>query len=415
MKIYQVGGAVRDKLMGRQAHDIDYLVVGATIELMQQQGFKQVGKGFPVFINSTTKAEYALARREIKTGSKHTDFRFVFTPDITVEEDLERRDFTCNALAYDEEKNEIIDPFGGQDDIQKRLLRHINAEHFVEDPLRVLRLCRFAAQLDFEVADETMQLCQGMVATGQLNYLTPERVWAEMLKALQTPHFAKFIATARACGALAVILPEVNQLFATPERLDYHPEGNSGAHTMLALQATNSNNALINFGILLHDIGKTRTPQNILPSHHGHDKAGDEQIYNICQRLKIPHKYRDFALLCCRKHMKLRLVKQMRIATLLDWTSDIVKKGCLEEFISVCRADFLGRARFLSQGEQNELDLCITYLRHAADIIRHCRASDLPNFENLPKDQTIATRLREWQIQRLKNELCKNIDTCIRK
>lgn len=319
MKIYQVGGSVRDRLRGRQPQDYDYVVTGASPEEMLARGFVRVGKDFPVFLHPESKEEYALARKEIKTGCGHADFCFIFDPSVTLEEDLERRDFTCNAIAFDPQTDEYFDPFNGRKDIENRVLRHINAEHFQEDPLRVLRLCRFAAQLNFTPAPETLELVTRMTAEGQLAHLSAERIWKELEKALRFPDFPRFVQTARACGALEAVLPEVNRLWNTPERTDYHPEGNSGDHTLSALEQAAGGNALIRFGILLHDIGKTVTPAEILPSHHNHEQNGLEIIRTICRRLKIPNHYRDFALTACRYHMKFCKIPEMRIGTLVDF------------------------------------------------------------------------------------------------
>ena len=211
MQIYLVGGAVRDMVLGKTPHDKDYVVFGATPEQMLQLGYTRVGKDFPVFLHPQTHDEHALARKEIKTGNKHTDFRFVFGPDITPEEDMQRRDFTCNALMYDETNRRIIDLVGGVEDINNRLIRHVNTEHFIEDPLRVLRMCRFAAKLDFAIAPATMKLAQDMSCTGMLQHLTAERIWKEFESALNTEHFDKFIAAMHDCGALKVVLPEVEK------------------------------------------------------------------------------------------------------------------------------------------------------------------------------------------------------------
>ena len=220
MKIYQVGGSVRDRLRGRQPQDYDYVVTGASPEEMLARGFVRVGKDFPVFLHPESKEEYALARKEIKTGCGHADFSFIFNPSVTLEEDLERRDFTCNAIAFDPQTDEYFDPFNGRKDIENRVLRHINTEHFQEDPLRVLRLCRFAAQLNFTPAPETLELVARMTAEGQLVHLSAERIWKELEKALRFPDFPRFVQTARTCGALEAVLPEVNRLWNTPERTD---------------------------------------------------------------------------------------------------------------------------------------------------------------------------------------------------
>ena len=234
MKIYEVGGCVRDKLLGKEANDFDHVITGATSNEMLRLGFKQVGKNFPVFLKNGQ--EYALARQEIKTGDKHYDFKFIFTPDITLQQDLERRDFTCNALAYDKENDKIIDYHNGINDIKNKILRHVNSAHFPEDPLRVLRMCRFSAQLDFTIVPETLDLAKSMVSQGMLAHLSAERIWQEIYKALETPHFDKFILSMRECGALKDILPELDEMFSTPENPKTHPEGNVGAHTILAIQ-----------------------------------------------------------------------------------------------------------------------------------------------------------------------------------
>ena len=242
MRIYQVGGSIRDKLLNKTSQDRDFVVVGATEEEMLYEGYKKVGKSFPVFLHPKTQEEYALARKEIKTGPTHKDFKFEFTPDITLEEDSIRRDFTCNAIYQDVQTGEIIDYHNGIKDIENRVLRHVS-EHFSEDPLRVLRMCRFAAQLGFDVAPETMKLCQDMVKNGDMKHLSKERIWQEFEKALSYPTCYKFVEKARECGALKELLPELEYLWEVPERKDYHPEGNSGEHTMLALKKAQSSRA----------------------------------------------------------------------------------------------------------------------------------------------------------------------------
>lgn len=402
MKIYQVGGSVRDKIMNIPSHDIDYVVVGSTIEEMLSLGFKQVGKDFPVFINPENGSEYALARKEQKSGNRHGDFKFEFSPSISLKEDLIRRDFTCNALALDSDSNQIIDYFNGQQDIRDGILRHISP-HFIEDPLRVLRMCRFAAQLNFKIAPETMSLARQMVNDNMLAHLSAERIWQEIYRALETKNFDIFITTMQDCGALEKILPEVSALFATPERLDYHPEGNSGVHTLLCLKNIAGQSPKIKFATLLHDIGKTLTPKDALPHHHEHDKRGLELIKNICTRLKVPNAYRNFALLCCQKHMRLHLVRQMRISTLVDFTSSLGKD--IDDFITVCQADFLGRGYNISSKEQTDFAEDASFLQQAYKILASVKASDMPDFNTLPKDQSFGPRFREFKISVLKQKL----------
>ena len=407
VKVYQVGGSVRDMVLERPPHDLDYVVVGATVKEMEDLGFKQVGKDFPVFFFFFTKDEYALARKEIKTGDKHTDFEFVFDPSISLEDDLQRRDFTCNALAYDVDKNQMVDLVGGVKDIQNKIIRHVNSEHFIEDPLRVLRMCRFAAQLDFEIAPETMRLATKMVKAGMLNHLTAERIWKETEKALASENFYKYIKTARDCGALSIILPEVDKLWSIPERVDYHPEGNSGAHTMLVLQKYKGNNPIINFALLLHDIGKTETPQDILPAHHNHEKRGDLLINQICCRLKVPNEFKNFALLACKNHMKFHQVKNMKVAKVFDFVNEVSNKykdrQLLENMIEICRCDTFGRDFNISQDEMKDFDLCCSRCRKVFDKISKIKAQDMPNFNELPKDKRFKDLYRQYRLKELQN------------
>lgn len=404
MNIYLVGGAVRDMLLKKTPHDKDYVVFGATVSEMLKAGYIQVGKQFPVFLHPLNKNEYALARKEEKTGNKHTDFRFIFTPDVTMQEDVIRRDFTCNALLYDEKKQELIDLVGGKKDIENKIIRHINSEHFVEDPLRVLRMCRFKAKLDFNVAPETMALAKKMVQNKMLDHLSPERIWGEINEALQQPNFVKFILCMRECGALEAILPEINKLWQTPERLDYHPEGNSGEHTMLVLQQGENLSAKVKFALLLHDIGKTKTPPEILPGHRGHDKAAAPLIKDICKRLKVPNEYRNLALMAATQHMQIRNVLDMhkgRLLTLLTDICELKYRQNLADYIKICRCDMLGRKREIPQFERD-------YFRHSAmrlitnfKIQHQIKATDMPDFANLVKDASFADKFFNYRAQQI--------------
>ena len=408
MKIYPVGGAVRDRLMNKKPQDTDYVVVGATPEQMLQAGYKQAGRHFPVFINPENGCEYALARKEIKTGPKHTDFEFVFDASITLEEDALRRDFTCNALIFDEENGQIIDFHNGQRDIEQKILRHINSEHFIEDPLRILRMCRFCAQLDFTPADETLELTTKMVKDGMLKHLSSERIWQEIFKALQSNRFEKFITAARQCGALKALLPEIDRLFDTPERTDYHPEANSGEHILLCLKNAADETPTVKFAVLLHDVGKIMTPKHILPSYHGHEIAGLPLIRDICNRLRVPNIFKNFALMACKNHMKLHLVRKMRVGTLADFISEVAKSDeNPERFLAVCRADFFGRKREIPLPEQQSFYDDSAYLKNAFQIVKNIKPTDMPDFERLPKDKTFAERLRHFKIDILKSELKK--------
>ena len=408
MKIYQVGGAVRDKLRGQKPQDFDYVVTGTTPKHLLELGFQQVGKNFPVFLHPQTKEEYALARKEIKIGTSHQDFKFIFNPSITIEEDLARRDFTCNAIAFDPEEKKYIDPFNGRKDIKSHILRHINDIHFQEDPLRILRLCRFTAQLNFTPAPKTLKLTQQMTAKGMLKYLSPERIWNEIKKALEFPNFSKFLTTARQIGALEALLPEINELWNIPERQEHHPEQNTGNHILLALEHARDTNEFVRFGVLLHDIGKTLTPLEILPSHHQHEQRGLLLIKKICQRFKIPNHYQNFALCTCKLHMKFHKVTEMRIGTLFDFCKEIKHYNCnIEDYIAVCRCDFYGRAVELSQKQKEAFEQKAAILRQAIKILSAIHATDMINFYQLKKDEHFGKIYREYCIQELQKKLKK--------
>ena len=395
MKIYLVGGAVRDMLLGKTPHDKDYVVFGATAEQMLGMGFQQVGRGFPVFLHPDTKEEYALARKEIKTGNKHNSFKFIFTPDITEQEDVQRRDFTCNALLYDEEKQQLFeDTVGGIEDIKNHILRHVNTEHFAEDPLRVLRMCRFAAKLDFIIAPETMNLAKKMVQEKMLSHLTPERVWKEFEFALEAKNFDKFILLMKKCGALQEIMPEVADLWNVPENTEHHPEANSGSHTILVLQQSQNLSAKVKFALLLHDVGKTKTPPEILPKHISHEVACLPIITEICQRLKIPYHYRDYALMVAKNHMKLIRAGEMSKATLLDFVENISNfknKRRMIDFIMACRADMRGRQKIIANTEITTFKNAVKRVLLNFAIQQKISASDIPNFAELKqkKDGTV--------------------------
>ena len=358
-KKFLVGGAVRDELLNRPIHDRDYVVVGATVEEMLAQGYKQVGKEFPVFLDENGE-EYALARKEISTGDKYTDFKFIFTPDITLREDLERRDFTVNALAKDLDTGVLTDYFNGLTDLKNGIIRHINSEHFVEDPLRVLRgirqSCEFQLYNDFVIAEDTLRLMQDMTQKGMLNALTEERVWKEIEKALNTPYFYLFIHYLDVIGALEVILPEVATLKNVPENTEYHPEGNAYAHTILTLKEVAQYNlngkdlALVNFALMCHDLGKALTPKEELPAHHGHDFNGLKIINKLCNRLKVPNDFRDFAKTFCNYHMQFYNFLDRRTVTQYDLIETLTKfkDNHVMNLIQKCHAcDKLGREGFI--------------------------------------------------------------------
>lgn len=382
MQIYQVGGSVRDKILNKPSKDRDFVVIGATEEEMLSQGFKQVGKSFPVFLHPKTKEEYALARKEIKTGPTHKDFQFIFDKNITLEEDSLRRDFTCNAIYQNTQTGELIDFHNGIKDIKNHTLRHIS-EHFVEDPLRVLRMCRFSAELDFNIAPETMKLCKQMVKNGDLKHLSKERIWQEFEHALSTPNCYKFILSAKECGALGELLPELEELWSVPEREDFHPEKNSGEHTMLALKSANSTDSLVNFAVLFHDIGKIATDKTHWPSHHFHDKLGVEIISKIAKRLRVPEKYSQFAKFIIPNHMiyhkNISENKEQlaNIAIELSRQEDIV----LSRFIDVLRSDMKGRAMTDFSKDLESFSLFEEYLKKYVNSAKKISVTDLPEFE----------------------------------
>lgn len=407
MKIYKVGGAVRDQIIGKKPQDNDYVVVGASVEEMKKLGFKAVGKSFPVFLHPKTKEEYALARKEVKTGEKHTDFEFVFTEDVTLKEDLQRRDLTCNAIAFDEETKEYIDYFGGREDIRNKVLRHINAEHFVEDPLRVLRVCRFGAQLDFEVAPQTMNLLKKMVKDGAMKHLTAERVFEEIVKALKGERSSRFFVLMHDIGALKEVMPEADVLFEVPEKEKYHPEKTTFGHVMSALDVSKNAQPLVKFAVLTHDFGKALTPKEILPSHHGHETRAEKPIQSLCRRLKVPNIWRIFALKCARFHMHYFKIFEMRSGKIYELieSMNIGHRSFLEEYIEVCRADFESSACENRDLERENFECKAQMLRFARQTLEKIKAQDMPKFENMAKDEDFGRRLKEYKINFLDKKI----------
>lgn len=302
MRAYQVGGAVRDRLLGRLAKDVDYVVVGATPAEMLEQGYEQVGASFPVFLHPETREEHALARTERQQGKGHKGFVVDAAPTITLEQDLERRDFTINAMAQDE-SGRVIDPFAGRRDISLRLLRHVGPA-FAEDPLRVLRAARLAAELQFRVDKDTLELMSSMVAEGRLDELPAERIWAELQRGLAADCPQYMIKILRACGALRAVLPEVDALFGVEQDPEHHPEGCAGEHTMLVLAAAAANwwPWEFRFAALMHDVGKAQTPAAELPRHAGHEERGAPIVAAACERLRVPRKAMQGAIVAAREH-----------------------------------------------------------------------------------------------------------------
>lgn len=349
MDIYLVGGAVRDRLLGLPGQDRDYVVVGATPEEMTARGYKLVGADFPVFLHPETKEEYALARTERKSGRGYKGFTVYAGPDVALEDDLKRRDLTINAMAEDA-GGRLIDPFGGAADLKRGVLRHVSAA-FVEDPLRVLRVARFAARFGFGVAPETLTLMGEIVAQGEMEALVPERVWAELERALGEKRPARFFEVLREVGALARAIPELDALFGVPQPPEHHPEIDTGVHTLLVLEqaARLSPEPRVRFAALLHDLGKGTTPPQEWPKHIGHAERSVELARSLCKRLRVPNDYRDLALQVARFHGHTHRVAELRDATLLDMLEalDVFRRPQrIEQFVLACEADFRGRTGY---------------------------------------------------------------------
>jgi tRNA nucleotidyltransferase (CCA-adding enzyme) len=349
VKFYLVGGAVRDNLLKLPIKDRDYMVVGATPQQMFELGYKQVGKDFPVFLHPKTQQEYALARTERKTGSGYAGFSCDASPDVTLEEDLLRRDLTINAIAQDD-KGQLFDPYHGMADIESKQLRHVS-DAFVEDPLRVLRVARFAARfhtLGFTVADETLALMTQISQSGELQALTPERVFLELDKALSTDSPQIFIQVLHQCQALEILFPEIHALFGVPQPEKWHPEIDTGIHTLMVLEqaAKLSNENSVRFAALVHDLGKALSPKESLPKHHGHGQSGLALIKTLCTRIKVPNEYRDLALLVSDQHQNIHNIDQLRPETLIKIfdKADLWRKPHrLEQLAKACEADSRGR------------------------------------------------------------------------
>jgi tRNA nucleotidyltransferase (CCA-adding enzyme) len=352
MKFYRVGGCVRDRLLGLPIVDIDWVVTGATVETMTSLGYKFIGKDFPVFLHPESKQEYALARSERKTGPGYRGFEFISDPDISIEQDLLRRDLTINAIA-ENEQGELIDPYGGQADLEARILRHVSSA-FSEDPVRVLRIARFAARyhhLGFTIAAETTDLIRQIGASGELTSLVAERVWSEMSRALDEPDPAIFFLTLRESGVLDILFPEINALFGVPQTAKYHPEVDTGVHVMMALQKSaelNHDNET-RFAVLMHDLGKATTQQHILPAHHGHELQGVRLVKNFCQHWRVPRAHTDLALITTEYHSHVHRALELKPSTLLKLftATDVFRKPeRFEKMTQACLADLRGRLNF---------------------------------------------------------------------
>ena len=375
MDVYLVGGAVRDALLGRSVTEHDYVVVGATPADLLARGYRAVGKDFPVFLQPANGDQYALARTERKTGAGYYGFATRFSPDVTLEEDLARRDLTINAMARAEDGS-IVDPYGGRRDLEARLLRHVSPA-FVEDPLRVLRVARFAARfapLGFTVAPETLELMREIVRSGEMQALVAERVWVETERALGEARPPVYVEVLRACGALAAVFPEIDRLFGVPQPEKYHPEVDTGVHTLQVLDVACelSDDTAVRFAALVHDLGKGVTPQHEWPRHIGHEHAGVKVIARLCERLKVPNEHRELGMLASKEHQRVHRALELRDATvleLLEATDAFRRPDRFEKLLLACEADARGRGPELRR-RPYEPGRRLRAWRHAAAAVK---------------------------------------------
>ena len=384
LNAYCVGGAVRDRLLGLPVQDRDWVVIGSTPEDMTSRGFQPVGKDFPVFLHPQTHEEYALARTERKTGPGYKGFVVHASPDVTLEQDLLRRDFTINAMA-EGAGGKLIDPYGGEADLRAGILRHVSAA-FNEDPVRILRAARFVARFGFSIAPETLALMRSMVDNGEVDALVPERVWQELARGLMEKSPSRFFTTLRECGALAKILPEVNVLFGVPQPLNYHPEGDCGVHTLLVLDdaARHHYPLEVRFAALTHDLGKGSTPKDILPRHIGHELRSVDLLHGLCERLRVPGECRDLGLLAARHHSEVHRARELRPDTIvrLFYNCDAWRRPeRFSQLLLVCSSDARGRS-----GHENDSYPQADYLLRAlqaaqavdaGEIARQCEDKNL--------------------------------------
>lgn len=400
MQIYRVGGAVRDRLLNYPSSENDWVVVGASPQALIDRGYRPVGRDFPVFIHPQSGEEYALARTERKSGHGYGGFTFYTASNVTLIEDLQRRDLTINAIAEDPE-GRLIDPYNGQRDLDDKILRHVS-DAFLEDPLRVLRTARFAARyhhLGFSIASETMDAMRVLVDSGEMKHLVAERVWRETQRALgeQTPQV--YFQTLRDCGALACILPEVDRLFGVAQRPDFHPEIDTGVHTMMALEqaAKLSDDCSVRFAVLVHDVGKGITPADVLPRHTGHEARGLPLVKTLCERLKVPNEYRKLALVVTEYHLQCHRAADLKVETLLNLLRGVgaLKSSAkLEPFLLSCEADARGRL-----GLENRHYSSPNYLRRAQSALATVSIADLVSL-GVAGDE-IGRQLHDRQIARL--------------
>jgi tRNA nucleotidyltransferase (CCA-adding enzyme) len=398
MKIYRVGGAVRDELLGRTISDRDYVVVGATPEAMIAKGFRPVGRDFPVFLHPESGDEYALARTERKSGRGYHGFSFHVAPDVTLEEDLGRRDLTINAMARDT-GGTLIDPYGGARDLRAGILRHVSPA-FAEDPLRVLRVARFAARFGFAVAPETEALMRSIAAGGEIATLVPERVWQELSRALMEPHPSRFFVVLRSCGALKLLLPEVDALFGVPQPVAHHPELDTGVHVLQALDyAAAASDALpVRYAVLTHDLGKGATARADWPRHIAHEQKSVRLVEAMSDRLRAPADCRELAVLMARYHGTVHRASELRPATLLDLllaTDALRRPERLAWLLRACADDALSRP-----GRSGESYAPARWLNLALAVVKTVDAARIAR-DNLDPAQ-LPAKIREARIEALR-------------
>ena len=410
MKTYLVGGAVRDQMLGRKYTESDYVVVGSTPEELLALGFQPVGKDFPVFLHPDTGEQYALARTERKTGPGYHGFSTHASPEVTLEEDLGRRDLTINAMARGEDGS-LIDPYGGQEDLRNRTLRHVSPS-FVEDPLRVLRVARFAARLSplgFRVAPDTVRLMRQIVESGEMRALVPERIWQETQRALGEDNPVRYFEVLRECGALRAVFPEIEALFGVPQPRRWHPEVDTGLHSMQALEVASdlSTDTGVRFAALVHDLGKALTPRELWPRHVGHEEAGVKLIDALCDRLRVPNEHHQLAAMTARFHGLVHRAAELRPATIVDLLTkaDAFRRpDRFEKFLLACEADARGRgpARRAAAYPQGEI------FRRARKVTADVR----PATELLAggKGTEIADSLRARRIEAIRSAGTKPIE-----
>lgn len=409
MKTYLVGGSVRDELLGLPVQDHDYVVVGASPEEMVQLGYRPVGKDFPVFLHPQTHEQYALARTERKISLGYKGFEVFTSPQVTLQEDLARRDLTINSIAKDEAGN-IIDPFNGVADLEAGILRHVSPA-FSEDPVRILRAARFAARFGFHVAPETLKLMSDMVHNGEVDALVPERVWQELSRGLMESNPSRMFYILRECGALARILPEVDVLFGVPQPAHAHPEIDTGVHIMLAIDyaATKHYSLAVRFATLMHDLGKGTTPPDEWPRHIGHEERSILLTQDLCERIRVPKDSRDLSLLVARYHGNVHRAEELKPATIADMLQAVDayrKPGRFNEFLQACACDFHGRPGYAAKPYPQAEHLHRAFLA-AKSVDAGAIATELGqkfrDSADLPI--TIHSKVREARIARIRTEL----------